>query len=92
MTAALHEEVGPARTTIAEIARRAGVQRLTVYKNFPDEYELFAACQRHFLSEPPARSRAGLPHRRPRRAPRGRAARALPLVPTQRAHLCERPA
>jgi AcrR family transcriptional regulator len=52
-TAELHEEVGPARTTVAEIARRAGVQRLTVYKNFPREYELFAACQRHFLSENP---------------------------------------
>ena len=51
--AELHEEVGPARTTVAEIARRAGVQRLTVYKNFPDEYELFAACQRHFLAENP---------------------------------------
>jgi AcrR family transcriptional regulator len=52
-TAELHEEVGPARTTVAEIARRAGVQRLTVYKNFRDEYELFAACQRHFLAENP---------------------------------------
>jgi AcrR family transcriptional regulator len=52
-TAELHAEVGPARTTVAEIARRAGVQRLTVYKNFPDEYELFAACQRHFLAENP---------------------------------------
>jgi AcrR family transcriptional regulator len=52
-TAELHEDVGPARTTVAEIARRAGVQRLTVYKNFPDEYELFSACQRHFLSENP---------------------------------------
>ena len=52
-TAELHEEVGPARTTVAEIARRAGVQRLTVYKNFPDEYTLFAACQRHFLTENP---------------------------------------
>lgn len=52
-TAELHEEVGPARTTIAEIARRAGVQRLTVYKNFPNEYELFSACQRHFLAENP---------------------------------------
>jgi AcrR family transcriptional regulator len=52
-TAELHEEVGPARTTVAEVARRAGVQRLTVYKNFPDEYELFAACQRHFLAENP---------------------------------------
>jgi AcrR family transcriptional regulator len=52
-TAELHEEVGPARATVAEIARRAGVQRLTVYKNFPEEYELFAACQRHFLAENP---------------------------------------
>lgn len=52
-TAELHREVGPARTTVAEIARRAGVQRLTVYKNFPDEYDLFAACQRHFLTENP---------------------------------------
>jgi AcrR family transcriptional regulator len=53
VTAELHEEVGPARTTVAEIARRAGVQRLTVYNNFPDERELFAACQGHFLAEHP---------------------------------------
>ena len=52
-TAGLHEEVGPARTTIAEIARRAGVQRLTVYNNFPEEYDLFAACSRHFLEAHP---------------------------------------
>src|SRR5918999_1407529 len=52
-TVALHEEVGPARTTVAEIARRADVSRLTVYNNFPDEYELFAACQRHFLADNP---------------------------------------
>src|SRR5918998_1211264 len=52
-TAELHEEVGPARTTVSEIARRAGVQRLTVYKNFPNEYELFAACQSHFLAQNP---------------------------------------
>ncbi len=52
-TAALHDEVGPARTTVAEIARRAGVQRLTVYKNFAHEYELFVACQQHFLAENP---------------------------------------
>ena len=36
-TSELHQEVGPARTTIAEIARRAGVQRPTVYSNFPEE-------------------------------------------------------
>src|SRR5947209_186571 len=52
-TAALHEEVGPARTTVAEIARRAGVQRLTVYNHFPDEGGLFAACQGHFMARNP---------------------------------------
>lgn len=55
-TAELHEEVGPAQTTIAEVARRAGVQRPTVYNNFPTERDLFAACQAHFLeSSPPPR-------------------------------------
>src|SRR5436853_5751835 len=53
-TAALHEEVGPARTTVAEIARRAGVQRLTVYNNFPSEIELIDACGQHWMeSNPP---------------------------------------
>jgi AcrR family transcriptional regulator len=49
-TMELHQEVGPAQTTIAEIARRADVQRLTVYNHFPDEQELFGACQAHWLS------------------------------------------
>ena len=48
-TVALHEEVGPARTTVAEVARRAGVTRLTVYNNFPEERELLASCQGHWL-------------------------------------------
>jgi AcrR family transcriptional regulator len=52
-TVALHEEVGPARTTVAEVARRAGVTRLTVYNNFPEERELFAACQGHWLERHP---------------------------------------
>ncbi len=52
-TAALHTEVGPAQTTVAEIARRAGVQRLTVYNNFPDERQLFEACGAHWLGENP---------------------------------------
>src|SRR5579871_4823916 len=49
-TAALHEEVGPARTTVAEIARRAGVQRLTVYNHFPELGDLLEACQGHYLA------------------------------------------
>jgi AcrR family transcriptional regulator len=52
-TEALHQEVGPAATTVAEIARRAGVSRLTVYNHFPDEGELFAACQQRFLGGHP---------------------------------------
>lgn len=44
-TLELHREVGPAKTTVAEVARRAGVQRLTVYNHFPEEFELFGACQ-----------------------------------------------
>src|ERR1700674_205401 len=52
-TAGLHEEVGPARTTVAEIARRAGVQRLTVYNNFPNETELFDACGQHSMAKNP---------------------------------------
>ena len=52
-TVALHEEVGPAQTTVAEIARRAGVQRLTVYNHFPDDGELFAACSGHYLEAHP---------------------------------------
>lgn len=41
---ALHEEVGPARTTVSAVADRAGVQRLTVYRHFPDEPSMFQAC------------------------------------------------
>ena len=52
-TADLHQEVGPARTTVAEVARRAGVQRLTVYNNFPEDYDLLAACNAHFLEGHP---------------------------------------
>lgn len=41
---ALHEKMGPAHTTIKAIAEQAGVQRLTVYRYFPDENHLFQAC------------------------------------------------
>jgi AcrR family transcriptional regulator len=49
-TAELHQEVGPAQTTMSEIARRAGVNRATIYNHFPDEAELFGACQAHWLT------------------------------------------
>ena len=54
-TVALHGSVGPAVTTIAAIADRANVTRLTVYRHFPDETALFDACSAHWLSqqEPP---------------------------------------
>ena len=48
-TMELHQEVGPAKTTVAEIARRAGVTRLTVYNHFSDESALFSACQADWL-------------------------------------------
>lgn len=52
-TVALHGSVGPARTTISEIAKRAGVQRLTVYRHFPNEKALFAACSGHYMAQNP---------------------------------------
>lgn len=47
---ALHEELGPANTTISAIAERAGVQRLTVYRHFPDDKAIFVACTTHYMS------------------------------------------
>ena len=43
----LHMTVGPAQTTITAIAEQAGVERLTVYRHFPREDELFRACVPH---------------------------------------------
>lgn len=51
---ALHEEVGPAQTSISAIAERAGVRRSTVYRHFPDEEALFDACSSHWREANPA--------------------------------------
>ena len=51
--AELHEEKGVARTTVAEIARRAGVTRLTVYNHFADLSELLPACSAHYAAQHP---------------------------------------
>jgi AcrR family transcriptional regulator len=49
----LHGSVGPARTTISAVADRAGVQRATVYRHFPDEEALFDACSSHWMAQHP---------------------------------------
>ena len=73
-TVELHEELGPARTSISAVAERAGVRRSTVYRHFPDEAALFAACSSHWraanpppdprawaaIEEPAARTETGL--------------------------------
>jgi AcrR family transcriptional regulator len=46
----LHGTVGPAKTTVSGIAREAGVQRATVYRHFPDEDAIYAACTSHYNS------------------------------------------
>lgn len=51
---ALHEEAGPARASISAIAERAGVRRSTVYRHFPDDEALFAACSSHWQARNPA--------------------------------------
>lgn len=50
----LHTGVGPSRSSIAAIAEEAGVTRLTVYRHFPDQEALFAACMKHWESLHPA--------------------------------------
>ncbi|HEX9717570.1 MAG TPA: helix-turn-helix domain-containing protein [Actinomycetota bacterium] len=72
-TVHLHGTVGPARTQVSAIAERAGVERVTVYRHFPDQASLLRACQEHYLAghsppddswkrieDPEARLRAGL--------------------------------
>ncbi len=70
----LHGTIGPARTTISAVAAKAGVQRATVYRHFPDEETLFGACSAHWIllhpppdpgawseiTDPDERLRAGL--------------------------------
>lgn len=47
-TVRLHGSVGPSTTTVSAIADEAGVTRLTVYRHFPDQEALFAACTAHW--------------------------------------------
>jgi AcrR family transcriptional regulator len=70
----LHGTIGPARTTVSAVAKRAGVQRHTVYRHFPTDADLFGACSAHYFSANP------FPDPEPWRAisnPHRRVARAL---------------
>ena len=49
----LHGSVGPSRTTLSAVAKRAGVERRTLYRHFPTEADLFAACSTHYFAAHP---------------------------------------
>jgi AcrR family transcriptional regulator len=52
-TMELHREKGPARTSMSEVARRAGVERKTLYRHFPDPAALQMACSALFVERSP---------------------------------------
>jgi AcrR family transcriptional regulator len=70
----LHGTVGPSRTTMSAVADRAGVERRTLYRHFPTEADLFAACSTHYFTANPW---PDLGHWRAIRDPRERLERAL---------------
>lgn len=45
---ALHNTLGPARTSLSAVAEHAGVRRSTLYRHFPDEEALIQACSAHW--------------------------------------------
>lgn len=51
---ALHGSLGPALSPLSAIAQHAGVPRSTLYRHFPDEKSLFAACSAHWRAANPA--------------------------------------
>ncbi len=51
-TIELHQTVGSG-ATVSQIAKRAGVGRVTVYRHFPDELTLWRACSGHYLEQNP---------------------------------------
>lgn len=51
----LHTTAGPSRASVSAIADEADVTRLTLYRHFPSQHELFQACMFHWrgLHPPP---------------------------------------
>ena len=70
----LHGSVGPTRTTLSAVAERAGVERRTLYRHFPNEADLFEACSTHYFAANPW---PGLDSWRAIRDPKERLERAL---------------
>lgn len=52
-TIELHRTIGPSATTVSQIAERAGVGRVTVYRHFPDEPTLSRACSGLYMQRNP---------------------------------------
>jgi AcrR family transcriptional regulator len=50
---ALHQTLGPAGTSVADIAERAGVGRVTVYRHFPDPEVLARSCSGRYFQRHP---------------------------------------
>lgn len=50
---ALHKTLGPANTGISDVAKLAGVSRMTVYNHFPTEVDLLTACSSHWAAHNP---------------------------------------
>ncbi len=49
----LHTTIGAGQTTISALAEEAGVTRLTVYRHFPTDDDLFRSCGAHWMREHP---------------------------------------
>lgn len=49
----LHGTLGPSGTSLSAVAEHAGVRRSTLYRHFPDEAALFAACSAHWSESNP---------------------------------------
>ena len=65
-TIELHQTIGPNATGVSDIAERARVGRVTVYRHFPDEATLSRACSglyfaRHPFPDPAAGARSAIP-------------------------------
>ncbi len=53
-TIELHQTKGPTATSMADVAKQAGVGKVTVYRHFPDEPTLSRACSgQYFERHPP---------------------------------------